>query len=249
MSPFRAGYGLPTLPGTRRRRQRRARVQAYQIHPPTGVVARPTRPVAPRPDRSGVDPVPPVGHHACMADEHPVTLTSGSPDTVLPALAPDIAEALASAGRQPAERRKAAVAEVAARWPDCLQAWAALAAIAQDPVEQYAYARTGYHRGLDALRASGGVARGWSAGATPKTGASCDRSEPSALRPAPSGRPARSSGAPPSSANSIPDGPSRRSRRPARLTPADDAGTSYQRMISAGTAPSRVAPHRPYGPP
>ena len=90
-----------------------------------------------------------------MADEHPVTLTSGSPDTVLPALAPDIAEALASAGRQPAERRKAAVAEVAARWPDCLQAWAALAAIAHDPVEQYAYARTGYHRGLDALRASG----------------------------------------------------------------------------------------------
>ncbi|MFL6238307.1 MAG: DUF3151 domain-containing protein [Actinomycetes bacterium] len=49
-------------------------------------------------------------------------------------------------------------AEVAAHHPAYLAAWAALAerALASgDPVAAYAYARTGYHRGLDALRGSG----------------------------------------------------------------------------------------------
>ena len=44
---------------------------------------------------------------------------------------------------------------MAARDPHCLQAWADLAEIAADPIEAYAYARVGYHRGLDTLRASG----------------------------------------------------------------------------------------------
>jgi hypothetical protein len=47
---------------------------------------------------------------------------------------------------------------VAAAHPDSLAAWAALsdAALADGrPVEAYAYARTGYHRGLDVLRRSG----------------------------------------------------------------------------------------------
>jgi L-asparaginase II len=47
---------------------------------------------------------------------------------------------------------------VAARWPASSAAWAALARRARDagePVNAYAYARTGYHRGLDALRRSG----------------------------------------------------------------------------------------------
>ena len=49
-------------------------------------------------------------------------------------------------------------AGVAARFPACCEAWAALAqrALAQgDPVAAYAYARTGYHRGLDQLRRAG----------------------------------------------------------------------------------------------
>jgi hypothetical protein len=49
-------------------------------------------------------------------------------------------------------------ATVAARFPAYSAAWAALAerAVAQgDPVAGYAYARTGYHRGLDQLRRSG----------------------------------------------------------------------------------------------
>src|SRR3954471_6399305 len=49
-------------------------------------------------------------------------------------------------------------ATVAAQHPSYLAAWATLAERALsdgDPVAAYAYARTGYHRGLDALRRSG----------------------------------------------------------------------------------------------
>jgi hypothetical protein len=49
-------------------------------------------------------------------------------------------------------------AAVAARFPAYSAAWAALAARALDrgdPVAAYAYARTGYHRGLDQLRRAG----------------------------------------------------------------------------------------------
>jgi hypothetical protein len=47
---------------------------------------------------------------------------------------------------------------VAARFPAYSGGWAALAASAladNEPVTAYAYARTGYHRGLDALRRNG----------------------------------------------------------------------------------------------
>ncbi len=54
-------------------------------------------------------------------------------------------------------------AEVAARHPTVSAAWAALAEealgrperVLSDTVEAYAYARTGYHRGLDSLRRNG----------------------------------------------------------------------------------------------
>ncbi|MGC5628659.1 DUF3151 domain-containing protein [Georgenia sp. Z1344] len=47
--------------------------------------------------------------------------------------------------------------EVAAAHPASSLAWATLsrAALADDPVAAYAFARTGYHRGLDALRKGG----------------------------------------------------------------------------------------------
>ena len=48
--------------------------------------------------------------------------------------------------------------EVAAAYPDSSLPWALLAEAALDesrPVAAYAYARTGYHRGLDALRRNG----------------------------------------------------------------------------------------------
>jgi len=49
-------------------------------------------------------------------------------------------------------------AEVAAAYPTSSAAWAALADAAYGRgavIESYAYARTGYHRGLDALRRNG----------------------------------------------------------------------------------------------
>ena len=70
------------------------------------------------------------------------------PATLLPAN-PGADEALA-AGTDPAE--------VAAAHPTVSAAWAALAenALAGGrTIEAYAYARTGYHRGLDALRRNG----------------------------------------------------------------------------------------------
>ena len=52
----------------------------------------------------------------------------------------------------------AEVSAVAARWPECLAAWAALGAEALSTgrsVEAYAYFRVGYHRGLDRIRQAG----------------------------------------------------------------------------------------------
>ena len=47
------------------------------------------------------------------------------------------------------------MAGVVASFPAFLEGWATLAELAGDRVESYAYARVGYHRGLDALRAAG----------------------------------------------------------------------------------------------
>ena len=90
-----------------------------------------------------------------MTPDHAVAFTSGSPETILDPLAPEVAAALERAASLPPEERRGAVADVAAGDPRCLQAWADLAELASDPIEQYAYARVGYHRGLDTLRAAG----------------------------------------------------------------------------------------------
>jgi len=75
-------------------------------------------------------------------------LLGGPPETYLPANE-DAAAALADATDP---------ATVAARFPSYCAAWAALAERAMaagDPVTAYAFARTGYHRGLDQLRRAG----------------------------------------------------------------------------------------------
>ncbi len=90
-----------------------------------------------------------------MASAHSVQLTPGSPETVLDPPAPELRAALDAAHALPPDRRRRAVAAVVVQDPRCLQAWADLAELAEDPVERYAYARVGYHRGLDALRAAG----------------------------------------------------------------------------------------------
>ncbi len=90
-----------------------------------------------------------------VPDDHAVTFSSGPPETVLDPLDPQVASALQRVEEVPASERRAALSAVAARWPRCLEAWAGLAEETGDPVERYAFARVGYHRGLDALRASG----------------------------------------------------------------------------------------------
>lgn len=75
-------------------------------------------------------------------------LLAGPPPTLLPDL-PEAREALES-GAQPSD--------VAARFPSHPAAWAALADeyfLAGHAVTSYAFARTGYHRGLDQLRRAG----------------------------------------------------------------------------------------------
>jgi hypothetical protein len=90
-----------------------------------------------------------------MAPEHAVQFTSGSPDTVLDPLNTELADSLEGALALPVAEQRAAVSAVAARDPRCLQAWATLAELAEDPIDRYAFARVGYHRGLDSLRAAG----------------------------------------------------------------------------------------------
>ena len=77
-------------------------------------------------------------------------LLPGPEPTQLPADGPDAtARALIAGGTAPRE----AVPQA----PAASLLWALLseAALAKDPVAAYAYARTGYHRGLDALRRAG----------------------------------------------------------------------------------------------
>ena len=90
-----------------------------------------------------------------MSDNPPVNLSSGPPETVLPARPHDQMDALREALASPEGDRRAAVAALVADDPTFLDGWAALAGVARDDVEAYAYARVGYHRGLDTLRAAG----------------------------------------------------------------------------------------------
>lgn len=85
----------------------------------------------------------------------PVGLTQGPPETVLPLEPAEALAALDAALAVEPERRRAAVADVVARWPRFLDGWARLGELARDHVEAYAYFRVGYHRGLDRLRQSG----------------------------------------------------------------------------------------------
>jgi hypothetical protein len=90
-----------------------------------------------------------------MPNDPSVPLTTGPPETVLPPAPPKAVAGLAAALTRPEGERRAAVAEVVAAHPAFLDGWARLAGLARDDVEAYAYARVGYHRGLDALRGAG----------------------------------------------------------------------------------------------
>lgn len=80
---------------------------------------------------------------------------SGPPRTVLPAEPAAVEQALRDALAAPEGDRREMVARVVAANPRSMTAWAALAGLGRDQIEQYAAFRVGYHRGLDALRANG----------------------------------------------------------------------------------------------
>jgi hypothetical protein len=90
-----------------------------------------------------------------MANESSVPLTTGLPETILPDPPGQWEGALARALALPEDQRKPAVAAVAAAHPRFINVWAELAEMTADPIEGYAYARVGYHRGLDTLRGAG----------------------------------------------------------------------------------------------
>lgn len=89
------------------------------------------------------------------SDSRPVGLSQGIPETVIAPPGTEAADALESALAAPDDQRRDRVADVVARWPRFLDAWAAMGDLGRDVMERYACYRVGYHRGLDALRASG----------------------------------------------------------------------------------------------
>lgn len=85
----------------------------------------------------------------------PVNLRAPDPDTILPDPEPQALAAIEAAASAPKSEKAAHYREIARRWPRLSIGWAGLAENETDVIASYAYARTGYHRGLDALRANG----------------------------------------------------------------------------------------------
>lgn len=86
-----------------------------------------------------------------LADRH---------ETVLPDVDRSLRDGYQAALTLDAGARKVALSELVAGDPTFIEGWAALATLGSEPIECYAYARVGYHRGLDALRANGWGGRG-----------------------------------------------------------------------------------------
>lgn len=81
------------------------------------------------------------------------------PEVALPEAPAELGDALAAASADADPRP--AIGRVVAANPTYLDGWAALAAVGRDHIEQYAFARVGYHRGLDAIRRHGWGGRGY----------------------------------------------------------------------------------------
>src|SRR5713101_1253565 len=86
--------------------------------------------------------------------EQPIALPLDPDDS-----APQVAAALAAfqAGQSTASAYRERLNAITARYPTCLNAWAALGELAlpDDVIAAYAFFRVGYHRGLDRARGSG----------------------------------------------------------------------------------------------
>jgi hypothetical protein len=90
-----------------------------------------------------------------MAHASPVNFSAGLPETVLPPVDPEILMELQVALDFDGDERRVRLGDVLRRDPTFILGWATLSQHARDEIEGYAYARVGYHRGLDALRRAG----------------------------------------------------------------------------------------------
>lgn len=83
------------------------------------------------------------------------------PEVVLPQVPSRLQQGMRAAIDADGAAERRAVAALVGSDPTFLAGWARLAELTEDAIERYAYARVGYHRGLDALRAAGwgGVGR------------------------------------------------------------------------------------------
>jgi len=79
----------------------------------------------------------------------------GPPDHQLPQVDSQWAIDLAAAVEKLDGVRRDALRGVVAKYPTYLQAWAELGDASAETIDKYMAYRVGYHRGLDALRASG----------------------------------------------------------------------------------------------
>ncbi len=80
---------------------------------------------------------------------------SGPGETTLTHLEDAAREALIAARMLGPESRRLAISSIVMQYPKHSLPWAELGDVGRDDVEAYAAYRVGYHRGLDALRASG----------------------------------------------------------------------------------------------
>jgi len=141
-----------------------------------------------------------------MADESPISLSSGLPETVLPDVPEEWAAQFSRALELPLDERRDAIADIAAHHPRYIAVWPALASLGRDPIESYAYARVGYHRGLDTLRGSGWHGTGYVRWRHPSNEGFSRRSTRFAATPARSARRTRRTAALCSYASLIPTG-------------------------------------------
>lgn len=87
---------------------------------------------------------------------NPVHLSGvGPPDHVLPLVDPSWQSALDAARAESGPQRRESVSAVVASHPTFLEGWAELGDAGVTVIDRYMAYRVGYHRGLDALRASG----------------------------------------------------------------------------------------------
>ncbi len=87
---------------------------------------------------------------------NPVHLSGvGPPDHELPPVNSAWQTELDAARTEPQNRRRLTVSAVVANHPTYLEGWAELGDASETVIDRYMAYRVGYHRGLDALRASG----------------------------------------------------------------------------------------------